>query len=93
MTASLIERKLMLKKILLRETRSYGIKNCLRFTIGSVNKISFFKIFKTQYLKMFKKILIIGCGMIGSSILRASISQKLCQKIYVFEKILCTKGR
>ena len=35
---------------------------------------------------MFKKILIIGCGMIGSSILRASISQKLCQKIYVFEK-------
>ena len=34
MTASLIERKLMLKKILLRETRSYGIKNCLRFTIG-----------------------------------------------------------
>ncbi len=35
---------------------------------------------------MFKKILIIGCGMIGSSILRGAISQKLCKKIYVFEK-------
>ncbi len=35
---------------------------------------------------MFKNILIIGCGMIGSSILRAAISQKLCKSIYVFEK-------
>ena len=35
---------------------------------------------------MFKRILIIGCGMIGSSILRGAISQKLCKKIYVFEK-------
>ena len=35
---------------------------------------------------MFKNILIIGCGMIGSSILRGTISQKLCKKIYVFEK-------
>ncbi len=35
---------------------------------------------------MFKNILIIGCGMIGSSILRASINQKLCRKIFVFEK-------
>ena len=35
---------------------------------------------------MFKKILIIGCGMIGSSILRGAISRKLCKKIYVFEK-------
>jgi len=35
---------------------------------------------------MFKNILIIGCGMIGSSILRGAISRKLCKKIYVFEK-------
>ena len=35
---------------------------------------------------MFKNILIIGCGMIGSSILRRVISQKLCKKAYVYEK-------
>lgn len=35
---------------------------------------------------MFKNILIIGCGMIGSSILRGAISQKLCKKAYVYEK-------
>ena len=35
---------------------------------------------------MFKNILVIGCGMIGSSILRGAISQKMCKKIYVFEK-------
>ena len=35
---------------------------------------------------MFKNILIIGCGMIGSSILRGAISQRLCKSIYVFEK-------
>ena len=35
---------------------------------------------------MFKNILIIGCGMIGSSILRGAISQKLFKKIYLLEK-------
>ena len=35
---------------------------------------------------MFKNILIIGCGMIGSSILRGVISQKLSKKVYVHEK-------
>ena len=35
---------------------------------------------------MFKNILIIGCGMIGSSILRGAISQNLCKKPYVYEK-------
>ena len=35
---------------------------------------------------MFKNILIIGCGMIGSSILRGVISKKLCKKAYVYEK-------
>ena len=35
---------------------------------------------------MFNNILIIGCGMIGSSILRGVISQKLCKKAYVYAK-------
>ncbi len=35
---------------------------------------------------MFKKILIIGCGLIGSSILRASINKKIAKKILVYEK-------
>ena len=35
---------------------------------------------------MFKKILIIGCGLIGSSILRCVINKKLSKKIFVFEK-------
>ena len=34
---------------------------------------------------MFKNILIIGCGMIGSSVLRAVITQKICKQIYIFE--------
>ena len=29
---------------------------------------------------MFKKILIVGCGLIGSSILRASIKKKISKK-------------
>jgi len=35
---------------------------------------------------MFRKILIIGCGLIGSSILRAIHSNKLSKKIFVLEK-------
>tara|TARA_B100001123_G_scaffold66755_1_gene74438 strand:- start:230 stop:1120 length:891 start_codon:yes stop_codon:yes gene_type:complete len=35
---------------------------------------------------MFKKILIIGCGLIGSSILRDVIDKKLSKKVFVFEK-------
>ena len=35
---------------------------------------------------MFNNILIIGCGLIGSSILRGSISKKISKNIYVFEK-------
>ncbi len=35
---------------------------------------------------MFKKVLIIGCGLIGSSILRAINSKKLSKKIFVLEK-------
>ncbi len=35
---------------------------------------------------MFKKVLIIGCGLIGSSILRAMHKKKLSKKIFVLEK-------
>ena len=35
---------------------------------------------------MFKKILIVGCGLIGSSILRGSFSRKISKKLLVFEK-------
>ena len=35
---------------------------------------------------MFKKILIIGCGLIGSSILKSSIKNKISKNIYVNEK-------
>ena len=35
---------------------------------------------------MFNKVLIIGCGLIGSSILRSIISKKLSKKIFIFEK-------
>ena len=35
---------------------------------------------------MFKKVLVIGCGLIGSSILRAIHSKKLSKKIFVLEK-------
>ena len=35
---------------------------------------------------MFNNILIIGCGLIGSSILRASLKKKISKNYYVFEK-------
>ena len=35
---------------------------------------------------MFKNILIVGCGLIGSSILRASINKKTSKKFFVYEK-------
>ena len=35
---------------------------------------------------MFNNILIIGCGLIGSSILRGSFDKKVSKKIYVHEK-------
>ena len=33
-----------------------------------------------------KNILIIGCGLIGSSVLRAVHSQKISKNIYIYEK-------
>jgi len=35
---------------------------------------------------MFNKLLIIGCGLIGSSILRGSINKKIAKKIFIYEK-------
>jgi len=39
-----------------------------------------------EFLNMFKNTLIIGCGLIGSSILRSSIKNKISKNFYVFEK-------
>ncbi len=36
---------------------------------------------------MFKNILIVGCGLIGSSVLRGSINRKISKNVYVFEKL------
>ncbi len=35
---------------------------------------------------MFNKLLIVGCGLIGSSILRGSINKKISKKIFIYEK-------
>ena len=35
---------------------------------------------------MFNKLLIVGCGLIGSSILRGCIYKRIAKKIFVFEK-------
>ena len=35
---------------------------------------------------MFNRLLIVGCGLIGSSILRAVSNRKLSKKIFVYEK-------
>ena len=35
---------------------------------------------------MFKKVLLIGCGLIGSSILKKVYKKKIAKKIFVFEK-------
>tara|TARA_A100001388_G_C28723089_1_gene477480 strand:+ start:59 stop:940 length:882 start_codon:yes stop_codon:yes gene_type:complete len=35
---------------------------------------------------MFNKLLIIGCGLIGSSILKSSLKKKISKQIYIFEK-------
>ena len=35
---------------------------------------------------MFNKLLIIGCGLIGSSILRSSLNRKIAKKIFIYEK-------
>ena len=52
-SADVMEKKLILKKIILRETKSYGIKNCLRFTIGD-NKQN--KIFIKSINEIFKNV-------------------------------------
>ena len=35
---------------------------------------------------MFNNVLIVGCGLIGSSILKSSIKNKISKKIDVYEK-------
>ena len=42
LTAINVEKKLQKKGLILRETKTYGIKNCLRLTIGNVKENKFF---------------------------------------------------
>tara|TARA_B100000287_G_scaffold14432_1_gene14567 strand:- start:308 stop:1393 length:1086 start_codon:yes stop_codon:yes gene_type:complete len=42
LSANNIEKKLQKKSLILRETKTYGIKNCLRLTIGNNNENKFF---------------------------------------------------
>ena len=53
LSADKIEKKLQIKGIILRETKSYGIKNCLRLTIGN-NKEN--KLFLNTIDKIFKNV-------------------------------------
>ena len=51
LTANNVEKKLLIKGLILRDTKTYGIKNCLRLTIGNNLENKFFlksieKIFK-----------------------------------------------
>ena len=65
----------------------YKIKNCLRLSIGNSSENKYLLKVVKKYLKMFNSILIIGCGMIGSSILRGAISRKLPIKFMFLKKI------
>ena len=62
-------KRLIDNRIIVRSMEEYKIKNCLRLSIGNSKENKYLKSCK-KFLKMFKNILIIGCGMIGSSILR-----------------------
>ena len=71
--------------IIVREMSVYNIKNCLRVSIGSSIENKKF-IYKLKKLLMFNKISIIGCGLIGSSILRAIKQNSLAKTISVYDK-------
>ena len=64
----------------------YNIKNSLRITIGnnSENKKFIKKIMENNL--MFEKISIIGCGLIGSSILRNINNKEISKSVTVFDK-------
>ena len=49
-------------------------------------RINYFLRKLKKYFEMFNKLLIIGCGLIGSSILKSSIKNKISKNIYVLEK-------
>ncbi len=53
LTASNVEKKLLKKGLILRETKTYGIKNCLRLTIGNNSEN---KLFLKSINKIFKNV-------------------------------------
>ena len=53
LSADKIEKKLQIKGLILRETKTYGIKNCLRLTIGNSSEN---KLFLNTIDKIFKNV-------------------------------------
>ena len=53
LTANYVEKKLQKKGLILRETKTYGIKNCLRLTIGNNMEN---KLFLKSIEKIFKNV-------------------------------------
>ena len=53
LTANNVEKKLLKKGLILRETKTYGIKNCLRLTIGNTLEN---KLFLKSIEKIFKNV-------------------------------------
>ena len=59
------------------------LKNKLRLTIGSKKEnLKFMSVSKASIEKM-KNILIIGCGLLGSSLLRRISKKKIAKKIFI----------
>ena len=78
--------KLAKSGILVRKMDVYKIKNSLRITIGNnLENKKFIKTLRKDNL-MFEKITIIGCGLIGSSILRNINNNEISKSITVFDK-------
>jgi Histidinol-phosphate/aromatic aminotransferase and cobyric acid decarboxylase len=72
--------------ILVRKMDVYGIKNSLRITIGKSEENRKLISKNEKNIKCLNKISIIGCGLIGSSILRAVEEKKLATKISAYDK-------
>ena len=74
--------KLANKRLILRKMTQYKIPNSLRLTIGNKEANEHFIKSIREYFKiMFKKVCIIGCGLIGSSLARAIKKNNLAEKI------------
>ena len=79
------------KKITVRSLTSYGLPNYIRMTIGTQSDMR--KTVKISINLMFKNILIIGFGMIGSSIAKTVFKNNKSTNIYALDKSPSIKER